>query len=201
MFAFAWETSIAYLVGSFPTAYLVVKWRKGLDVRAVGSGNMGTLNAYRTIGFSWALLVLAVDTGKGMLAIVPALLHGGDLHLYGTSLGAVIGHNWPLFLGFRGGRGAATVFGISLAVMPILTGTSAAGALLAGWLLHNAVVGIVGGFLLLNLLTIVTGQSLVTVTLCLALTFLVGGTYFVGQRRQFARVWATRRWRDALAIE
>ena len=111
-----------YLVGSVPTAYILVRLVKGVDLREVGTKNVGALNTYHQIGAGAALLVLVVDAGKGALAVgVPLWADAPDWALFPTTLLVVAGHNWPVFLGFRGGKGAAAILGVSLALMPWLT--------------------------------------------------------------------------------
>jgi acyl phosphate:glycerol-3-phosphate acyltransferase len=109
----------AYLIGSFPSAYIVGKLGKGLDIRQVGSRNMGAMNAFYKVGFWWGMLVLLLDIGKGALAVGAAIWL--DTHLYvqmGAGAAAVIGHNLPIFLRFKGGKGGASCIGILLVFMP-----------------------------------------------------------------------------------
>ncbi len=107
---------VGYLIGSIPSAYLFVKWKANLDIRKAGSGNVGTLNSYevtrsKLVGAS----VLILDVVKGVLAVVAGRLLGDE---FGTgavaALGAVFGHNFPVWLGFKGGRGLATAAGAML---------------------------------------------------------------------------------------
>ena len=109
-------------MGSVPTAYIVVRAVKGEDIRDVGSHNVGALNAYRRVGLWAGLTVLLVDAAKGVLAVTaPRLLGIDDWALFITTPLVVAGHNWPVFLNFRGGKGAAAIFGISLVIVPWLT--------------------------------------------------------------------------------
>ena len=112
----------AYLLGSVPAAYLLVRIAKGVDIRTVGSGNVGALNTYRQVGIWGGVLVLVVDTAKGVLAVaVPRLIGADDWTIFLTTPLIVAGHNWPVFLNFRGGKGAASIFGVSLVLVPGLT--------------------------------------------------------------------------------
>jgi glycerol-3-phosphate acyltransferase PlsY len=131
----------AYVLGSVPTAYLVVRATKGRDICELGSHNVGALNAYRTVG-AWAgLTVLLVNMGKGILAVVvPRLFGVDDWVLFVTTPLVVAGHNWPVFLNFRGGKGAAAIFGISLVIVPWLTVITAGPSLLVMILLRNVVL-------------------------------------------------------------
>jgi len=111
---------VGYLLGSIPFAYITARLRKGIDIKQVGSGNVGALNVYREIGPAFGLGVLAADVVKGALAVLIARWLGlSDIWLCVAGFAAVVGHNWPVFLGFRGGRGAATVMGVLIPLVPI----------------------------------------------------------------------------------
>lgn len=105
---------LAYLIGSFPTALLVGKFLFNIDIREHGSNNPGATNTLRVLGKKAAIFVLLVDVGKGVLAAaLPALLHMEADPLL-TGLVAVIGHCFPIFAGFRGGKAIATTAGVLL---------------------------------------------------------------------------------------
>ena len=187
----------AYVLGSVPTAYIVVRAVKGEDIRDVGSHNVGALNAYRRVG-AWAgLTVLLVDGAKGVLAVVaPRLLGIDEWALFITTPLVVAGHNWPVFLNFRGGKGAAAIFGISLVIVPWLTVITAGPSVLVMLLLRNVVLGAALGFILLNTLLWVTGQGAQAVGLCLLLTLLVTGTYVLNVRNHILSSIKARQWRE-----
>lgn len=109
----------AYLIGSFPSAYIAGRLRKGIDIREVGSRNMGAMNVFYKVGFAEGILVLAIDIGKGAAAVALARWLGVPMiaELF-AGAAAVIGHGFPLFLNFRGGRGGATCIGILIFLMP-----------------------------------------------------------------------------------
>ena len=126
----AWDIPLilcAYLLGSVPFAYLIAKAVRGIDIREVGSGNVGATNVGRALGRKWGILVFALDVLKGFLPTLAALLlHGcriGESELpLGVALAglaAIAGHNWPIFLRFKGGKGMATSCGVFLAVFPL----------------------------------------------------------------------------------
>jgi glycerol-3-phosphate acyltransferase PlsY len=109
--------AVGYLLGSFPTAYLLVRWKSDLDIRKHGSGNVGTLNSFEvTDSKAVGVGVLLIDLVKGVLSV---LIVGGfisnDFPILATGgIGAVLGHNFPVWLGFKGGRGLATAAGVML---------------------------------------------------------------------------------------
>jgi len=109
----------AYLIGSFPSAYIVGRFRKGVDIRDVGSRNMGAMNVFYQVGFWTGMLALALDIGKGVAAVALARWLGVPMIvelLAGAT--AVLGHGFPVFLKFHGGRGGATCIGILIFLMP-----------------------------------------------------------------------------------
>ncbi len=128
--AFAYLTAgvvAAYLVGSVPFGYVAGRMLRGVDIRAIGSGNVGGTNVMRAAGKGWGAAVIALDLGKGLVA---AGLVGGLLYREGMPVSgeffrvicgamAVAGHNWPVWLGFHGGKGVATSVGVFFAVTPI----------------------------------------------------------------------------------
>ena len=147
----------AYLLGSLSGSLLLGKLR-GVDIRTVGSGNAGGTNALRTQGVKFALGTVLIDVGKGALAtwlawhFLPSELH--PAWIYACVLAATAGHVWPVFHGFRGGKGAATLVGGLAIVWP-----QALLPALAVWLLSMMWGGYVG------LSTVLAGVSLVLVAL------------------------------------
>lgn len=118
-FLFVVALIIAYLLGSLPTAYIIARLRKGTDIREVGSHNMGAMNVFYNIGFWWGLLVLLADIGKGAAAVAIAWgMQIGDVAIYLSGVAVVLGHAFPVFLRFRGGKGGATCIGVLCFLMP-----------------------------------------------------------------------------------
>lgn len=110
----SWLWLIAgYLAGSFPTAYIAVKAVKNMDIRTFGSGNMGATNAGRLLGKKWAVAIAIFDMVKGGLAVLAAsFFTEGSLVPALTGLCAALGHNYPIWLSFKGGKGVASTFGV-----------------------------------------------------------------------------------------
>ena len=136
----------AYLAGSVPFGYLIGRMR-GVDVRTVGSHNIGATNVYRTVGHGWGLLAFACDFAKG---VVPTLLAGlfaagrgealADLPVV-VGIFCVVGHTLTVFMRFRGGKGVATAFGVFLALLPLPTLLAFAVFVLTVWLSHYVSLG------------------------------------------------------------
>ena len=111
---------LGYLLGSIPFAYIIGRLKKGVDIREVGGGNVGALNTYREIGPIYGLGVLAADILKGAFPVWIATWLGLDLEwICVAGFAAVVGHNWPIFIKFKGGMGAATVIGVLAALTPV----------------------------------------------------------------------------------
>jgi glycerol-3-phosphate acyltransferase PlsY len=105
--------AISYLLGAFPSGLVVGKVWRGIDLRDFGSGKTGATNALRTLGPGAAGLVVTLDVGKGLLAIlITHLVVGQSAAMALAGLAAAVGHNWPVYAGFRGGRGVLVSFSI-----------------------------------------------------------------------------------------
>lgn len=110
---------LGHVCGSVPSGLWLVQAFHGIDIRNYGSKNIGTTNVFRTVGPKTAVLVLIADAFKGILAvgIMSYLFHNPLLDVF-TALGALLGHNYSLFLGFKGGKGVATALGLLIFMMP-----------------------------------------------------------------------------------
>ena len=121
-FSFDWISALimAYLIGAIPSAYVAGRLIKGKDIREEGDRNPGAGNAYRTIGPKAGVAVGAVDIGKGAGAVLLAAeLTGSTSAGMAAGVVAMVGHNWPIFLKLRGGRGAASALGVFIALVPM----------------------------------------------------------------------------------
>lgn len=110
---------LGHVCGSVPSGLWLVQAFHGIDIRNYGSKNIGTTNVFRTVGPNTAVLVLIADAFKGILAvgIMSYFFHNPLLDVV-TALGALLGHNYSLFLGFKGGKGVATALGLLIFMMP-----------------------------------------------------------------------------------
>ncbi len=114
--------AVSYLLGSLSFAYLFARLIRGVDIRTVGSGNPGATNAARLLGVRTALCILVLDALKGWAVAVTVPLFIDDTSfLLLCGLAVIVGHNWPVFLGFKGGKGVATTLGFFLGVAPLPT--------------------------------------------------------------------------------
>ncbi len=113
---------LAYVIGAIPTAYLVTRYIMGRDIRGLGDYNSGAANVFRSVGPRAGLGVGGIDIVKGVVAVVAVRLLADNTGMQMMAGFAVLaGHNWPVFLRFRGGRGAATSVGVLIAILPALT--------------------------------------------------------------------------------
>jgi acyl phosphate:glycerol-3-phosphate acyltransferase len=118
-----------YAIGGIPWALLIGKWVKGIDLRTVGSGNLGATNVARSLGGTWAVLVFFLDFAKGMLPVAAAVIltpdANHDLLMMAGAVGAVLGHVYSPYIGFRGGKGIAVTAGATAVANPwcLLVGT------------------------------------------------------------------------------
>lgn len=119
---------LAYLIGSIPTAVWISRYFFGIDIREYGSGNSGATNTFRVLGSKWGSFVMVADVLKGVLAtslyiFVPLYLHdewNRTNLMVGLGLASVLGHIFPIWADFRGGKGVATLFGMILAIQPLV---------------------------------------------------------------------------------
>ena len=114
---------IGYTVGSLPIGFLVAQGAAGIDLRRAGSGNVGAANVYRTTGLRTAVAVMIGDIAKGAAAV---LLAGGGANAVAAGVAAVIGHIYPVWLRFRGGKGVATASGVFAVLTPLPVAVAAA---------------------------------------------------------------------------
>jgi glycerol-3-phosphate acyltransferase PlsY len=111
--------AVGYGLGSIPTGLLIARWQKGVDIRQHGSGNIGMTNVLRAVGKGAAALTLLGDLAKGLFSVLLARAWGASPWAVGlVALAAIVGHLYPLFAGFHGGKGVATTLGAFLPLLP-----------------------------------------------------------------------------------
>jgi len=175
---------IGYLPGSTPFAYIAGRFRKGVDVRQVGGGNVGALNTMREIGVAVGLAVLIADIAKGVAAVLIARWLGLSLiWIFVVGFAAVAGHNWPIFLGFKGGKGAATTMGVLLVLVPREFAISFAVIVIVIVITSNFRLGITIGLSLLPLIIWQFGESGMLITYSLLLPLFCSVKPLIGLRR------------------
>ena len=118
----------AYLLGSIPFGYLIVRWQKGIDVRSTGSGSIGATNVMRNLGLIGFIATFLLDFAKGAAAVLLAARWTGHAPLWiaSAAFAAVVGHCFPVWLKFRGGKGVATAAGVFFVLAPIQVGIAVA---------------------------------------------------------------------------
>ncbi len=173
---FAFSVSAAYLLGAFPTSYIMARAMKGIDIRSVGSGNAGATNVLRSIGRLPAIITLVVDILKGVL-VVTILAEWSypridylDYDFYRGLLGITVisGHIWSVFLKFKGGKGVATTLGVSAILAPIALGSSLLVWAAAFYLTKYVSVASIGLLVAFPILAIVFGYPFYTVLFSVA---------------------------------
>lgn len=175
---------LGYLLGSIPTAYIVGRILKGVDIRQIGDGNMGAANTFRQLGPKAGMTVGIIDAAKGALAVFIA--QQASLPLFAvllTGTAVVVGHNWPIFLGFRGGRGEATTIGVLLVTITQPMLIMAIPAITAHFILRDTTKAGVVLFVPLPLVCWLVGVSGALIAYSIALPCLVGFTHFIRTRR------------------
>ncbi len=179
---------LGYLLGSTPTAYIAGRLFKDKDIRQIGDGNVGAANAFRQLGANVGTTVFFIDASKGALAILIAQTANiPQVAILFTGAAAVIGHNWPVFIGFRGGRGESTTIGALLALitqpMLILAGP----AVLTLLIRRNVPLASTILFIPLPLVCWWLGVPGMLIVYSMALPCLVGFTHFIRTRRTAIR--------------
>ena len=174
---------LGYLLGSIPTGYIAGRVLAGGDIRRLGDENMGAANVYRELGPKAGVIVGFADAAKGTAAVLIAQASGmpqATVLLAGAA--AVVGHNWPVFIGFRGGRGVSTTIGVMLGVLTLPTLILAGPALLVLVLKKNVSAACAFLFVPLFLVSWALGASGLLVAYSIVMPCLNGLTHLL-------RVW------------
>ena len=153
-----------YLLGSIPFAYLLARRHRGIDLRAAGSGNVGAANLLRTTTRKIGVGAMALDVGKGIASVLVARqIDPGVTGPAVAGVAAVLGHIYPVWLGFRGGKGVATTCGVFSVLAPQAPAVAALVFLLLVWWTRYISLGSVAGSMLLPPLAYIMGASGITV--------------------------------------
>lgn len=153
---------LSYLIGNISSSYIISNFLFGTDIRTQGSKNPGTTNALRTFGFKAGLLTFLGDYFKGTIAVLISIYVGrkfnvdGELLKYISVLAVVAGHNWPVFLKFKGGKGVATTYGALLAISPLITLSSMLFFIILVAVTRYVSVGSIFGVCLFPILMLIT---------------------------------------------
>jgi glycerol-3-phosphate acyltransferase PlsY len=165
---------IAYLVGSVPFAFLLSR-RRGIDLREVGSGNVGAANVLRSSGVRLAVIAVALDALKGALAVIVAQrLTSGLATPVAAGIASVVGHVYPVWLRFHGGKGVATAAGVFAVLAPAGLGVASIVFVAAVWMTRFISIGSVAAALSLPVVSAAVGlPAVVTVGAALAATLIL----------------------------
>lgn len=174
----------AYFIGDFSPAYLCAKLFGKFDIRQKGSGNAGTTNVIRVMGWRYGAGVFVLDIFKGLLAVWLGNLWGGQIGVVASSFGVVLGHDFPLLLGFKGGKGIAATLGVSLFMFPLATLGGVIFFILTVLITKMVSVGSLSFVVLMLSYTVLTRQSLEVILLAVGLVLLA----FLQHRENIQRV-------------
>jgi glycerol-3-phosphate acyltransferase PlsY len=178
-----WLGVLCYAIGSLPTAYLLTRYILGQDIRQIGDFNSGAANVFRNVGAKAGMAVGAIDIIKGALVIVLAMVLVDDTGME-MMAGAVAlaGHNFPVHLRFRGGRGAATAVGILIASVPIIGLPIGAFCLVLLYFTHKAIYPLAVFLVAIPVLTWPVGYSVALAIYVVAIPIAVGLSHFFTTR-------------------
>ena len=195
-------TITSYLIGGIPAAYLGGRLRGGIDIREYGNGNVGTVNAVRTLGMRAGMLVLAADAAKGALVVGIGRIAGiSDYTLFAMAIAVTAGHNWSPYIGFKGGKGVAVIFGISLAMAPVISVMVGPLVFAVYYATRSWVWAFGAGIIAINALLIWSGAERLDIVLCLVLSVLVVATHFAREYRGLRQALTDRNWRKVGLLE
>jgi glycerol-3-phosphate acyltransferase PlsY len=176
-----------YLLGSIPFAYLLARRHRGIDLRAAGSGNVGAANLLRTTTKKIGVSAMVLDMGKGIASVLVARqIDPGATGPAVAGIAAVLGHIYPVWLGFRGGKGVATTCGVFAVLAPAATAIAGVSFILTVWWTRYVSLGSVIASALLGPLAYLTGSPGITVIAAM----IVAGIVIERHRSNLGRVMA-----------
>ncbi|MBN1367525.1 MAG: glycerol-3-phosphate acyltransferase [Dehalococcoidales bacterium] len=176
---------LSYLIGAVPTAYIAGRLAAGIDIRKIGDDNMGAANTYRELGHKTGVAVFFLDAFKGILVILIARwAHLSQELVLLCGVAAVVGHNWPVYLRFRGGRGESTAIGILYVLVPIPMLIMTGPAFITLVWKKNVILASAVLFIPLSLIGWWLHLPGILIAYSIALPCLVGLTHFLRVRKQ-----------------
>jgi glycerol-3-phosphate acyltransferase PlsY len=188
----------AYLIGSIPFSQLVTTWRTGLNLREVGEGNVGSRNVWHVVGPGWGLIAAFLDCFKGYFVYKVASDYVPLIGVLLAGIAVVLGHQFPIFLRGRGGKGLATALGVLLAISPYSCLAALVVLLLGSLVFRDFNNGLIAGVIAMILLPLVFREPpwVTLYALCLAL---LAGLKKVLDMAHESRVWREHPWQDGTA--
>lgn len=174
---------LAYVIGAIPTAYLFARFALRRDIRGIGDNNSGAANVYREVGPKAGLACGAIDIIKGGVAVivVRVIAHDTGIEML-AGICAIAGHNWPVFLRFRGGRGAAVAVGVLIAMLPLIALPIGALSLFALYHTRKATVALAMFLIGIPVLSWPAGYSVAEALYALGVPLLVGVSHVYSTR-------------------
>lgn len=165
---------MSYALGHISPAILITRLKKGIDIRDINSKNAGTSNVAISLGYKYALIVLAIDILKGFLPVLILKLLAPETPMLWFTAGffAVIGHIFPVLYGFKGGKGTATFTGVMLAIAPLYTGIAIPIFFLIMYLTDFIAISTLVGIIVTPIYLLITGYALEPVSLFVVFSFI-----------------------------
>ena len=182
---------LGYLLGSIPSAYIAGRVFKGIDIRNFGDGNVGAINAGRVLGRAAGVVVTIADMSKGAIAVLVAQAFASQPVVLLAGFAVVVGHNWPIYIRFKGGIGQSTTIGVFLALLPQAMGILLAASAIPLFVMRNRMLAGVIQFAPLWLVALLMGAPRVLVVYSIALPCLLGLRYL--QTARHRRIMLTKK--------
>ncbi len=174
---------LSYAIGGIPTAYLVTRYIMGRDIRSLGDFNSGAANVFRNVGPRAGLAVGAIDIVKGAAAVVVVRVLADNTGMeMMAGIVALAGHNWPVHMKFRGGRGAATAVGVLIAMLPVVALPIGALSLVVLYYTRRAIIPLAIFLIAIPVLAWPSGHSVAVARYALAVPLMVGLSHVVSTR-------------------
>ena len=182
---------ISYLLGSIPSAYIAGRVFKGIDIRNFGDGNVGAINAGRVLGRTTGIIVMIADVSKGAIAVLIAQAFASQPVVLLAGFVVVVGHNWPIYIRFKGGVGQSTTIGVFVALLPQAMGILLAASAISFFVTRNRILAGVTQFAPLWLVALLMEAPKALVVYSIGLPCLLGLRYL--QTARHRRMMLTRK--------